>query len=372
MTRTIFDVYVLQTVPPSNINRDENGSPKTAIYGGIQRPRVSSQAWKRATREDFGAKLDPADLGVRTKRVAELLAEEITSLAPQLAESSEELAEDVFKTAGIKLAEKRKDAAADAQYLIFLSRHQIRALAQAAVESTTDDSGTKLDKNTIKEIANRDHSIDVALFGRMVTDQKDLSVDAAVQVAHAIGVHAAETEFDYFTAVDECLGESESGAGMLASTEFTSATLYRYATLDVDRLAETLGDTSATRRAAEAFLESFVRSMPTGKQTSFAHRTLPEAVVVVARDSQPINLVGAFEMAIRESDHAGRVQRASEALRDEAQEIQRAYGETPIASWVTRVGSDTAALDDLGSNVPLDAMVNEAGKLVAERLEARP
>ena len=31
MFRTIFDIYILQTVPPSNINRDENGSPKTAI-----------------------------------------------------------------------------------------------------------------------------------------------------------------------------------------------------------------------------------------------------------------------------------------------------------------------------------------------------
>ena len=205
----------------------------------------------------------------------------------------------------------------------------------------------------------------------MVTDQKDLSVDAAVQVAHAIGVHAAETEFDYFTAVDECLGESESGAGMLASTEFSSATLYRYAALDVDLLAENLG-AGATPRAVEVFLESFVRSMPTGKQTSFAHRTLPEAVVVMARDSQPINLVGAFEKATRESDRAGRVESASEALRDLALEIQRAYGETPIGSWVTRVGSDTAALDDLGSSVPLDTMVAEVGKLVAERLEDRP
>ena len=368
MFRTIFDVYVLQTVPPSNINRDENGSPKTAIYGGVQRPRVSSQAWKRATREHFNTKLDPREVGIRTKRVAEVLAEEIVSLAPELAERSEALASEVFKVAGIKLEAKRKGEAEDAKYLMFLSGHQIRALAQAAVDSANGEGGTKLDKNTIKGIANRDHSIDIALFGRMVTDEADLSVDAAVQVAHAIGVHAAETEYDYFTAVDERLGEAETGAAMLASTEFNSATLYRYAALDVDRLAETLGDVAATKRAVEVFLDSFVRSMPTGKQTSFAHRTLPEAVVVVVRESQPINLVGAFEKAIRESDRAGRVEQASTALGDLARDIDESYGETPVASWVTRVGSDTAALDDLGSKVSLATLVAEAGKLVAERL----
>lgn len=48
-----IDIYALQTVPPSNINRDDTGSPKTAMYGGVRRARVSSQAWKRAMRESF-------------------------------------------------------------------------------------------------------------------------------------------------------------------------------------------------------------------------------------------------------------------------------------------------------------------------------
>ena len=44
-----LDINVLESVPPSNINRDDTGSPKTAYYGGALRARVSSQAWKRAT-----------------------------------------------------------------------------------------------------------------------------------------------------------------------------------------------------------------------------------------------------------------------------------------------------------------------------------
>ena len=31
------DIHVLQTVPPSCVNRDDMGSPKTAVYGGTRR-----------------------------------------------------------------------------------------------------------------------------------------------------------------------------------------------------------------------------------------------------------------------------------------------------------------------------------------------
>ena len=54
MANSLFiDVHILQTVPPSNINRDDTGSPKTAVYGGVTRARVSSQSWKHAMRMMF-------------------------------------------------------------------------------------------------------------------------------------------------------------------------------------------------------------------------------------------------------------------------------------------------------------------------------
>lgn len=51
--RLYVDLHVIQTVPPSCINRDDTGSPKTAVYGGATRARVSSQAWKRGDAEGF-------------------------------------------------------------------------------------------------------------------------------------------------------------------------------------------------------------------------------------------------------------------------------------------------------------------------------
>lgn len=330
MSRTIIDIHVLQTVPPSNLNRDDTGSPKTAIYGGVRRARVSSQAWKRATRVAFENTLDRTDLGVRTRRIVELLAAEITHLAPELAHAAPQLAEATFKEVGIKTSAPKKDSTPESGYLVFLSRHQIAALARAAVEAAaTGDAPQHLKKAHVKDLADRENSIDLALFGRMVADQSDLNVDAAVQVAHAISVHPVETEFDYFTAVDDYQGDDETGAGMIGTVEFNSSTLYRYATIDVDRLADTLGDPAATQRAVEAFVTAFVRSMPTGKQNTFANRTLPEAVVILVRDTQPINLVGAFERPIHESERSGRVKQACDALGAEAAEIERAYNETP-------------------------------------------
>jgi CRISPR system Cascade subunit CasC len=373
MTRTIVDVHVLQTVPPSNINRDDTGSPKTAIYGGVRRARVSSQAWKRAARLAFGDQIEATDLGVRSKRIVELLAEEIRAQAPELGERAMELAGEVFKGIGIKVKAAKKEDPERSDYLVFLSRAQVQNLAHAAVASADEkDVPAALKNADVKALADRGHSIDIALFGRMVADQADLNVDASAQVAHAISVHPVETEFDYFTAVDDRNPEEETGAGMIGTVEFNSATLYRYATLDVDALMRNLGDAEASTRAVRTFVDSFVRSMPTGKQNTFANRTLPEAVVVMVRETQPVNLVGAFERPVRESESSGRVKRAVDALVEEARDVEESYVESPVATWVTRMGEDTAALDGLARKASLPALVEQLAETVRTRIGQQP
>ncbi|MEU7874303.1 type I-E CRISPR-associated protein Cas7/Cse4/CasC [Dactylosporangium sp. NPDC049140] len=367
MNRIFIDVYALQTVPPSNLNRDDTGSPKTAVYGGVRRARVSSQSWKRATRLAFDGVLDDSQLGERTKRVGESLAERIRRLDPQLDASA--LATEVFAASGLAKAEKKKGEAKDIEsgYLLFLSHRQLDNLAAAAVQAA--QAGAALDKAQFKALANTEHSVDIAMFGRMVADMPDINVDAACQVAHAISVHAVDNEYDYFTAVDDRKADAaETGAGMIGTVEFNSCTLYRYATINVAALHETLGDAAATRAAVEAFLTAFSRSVPTGKQNTFAHRTLPDAVVVRARDTQPINMVGAFEQPIEETEAAGRVKLAADALASHIGAVEHAYGETPTGSWVTQVGEQTAALADLGMAVPFPQLVTGVGEHVAAAL----
>jgi len=278
MTRFI-DIHVLQQVPPSNVNRDDTGSPKTALYGGTLRARVSSQAWKRATRKAFDGDLDRSDVGFRTTRVVELVAERIAELDDQT-ENATERAVAVLEAAGLKLKAPRKRKGAEAgedeeqarsEYLVFLSGPQIDALARLALDA---GDGT-IDKKAAKNAFQADNGMNVALFGRMVADDPGLNVDAAVQVAHAISTHTVETDFDYYTAVDDRNPSDETGAGMIGTVEFLSATLYRYATVSVDGLHANLGDAAATARAVEAFVRGFVRSMPTGKQNTFANRCRP-------------------------------------------------------------------------------------------------
>lgn len=370
MSRTIIDVYALQTVPPSNLNRDDTGSPKTAVYGGVRRARVSSQAWKRAIRLAFKELLDRSQLGERTKRVGESLAERIRKLDPDLTnEETCALATEVFVASGLAKADKKKGEIKDAEsgYLLFLSHRQLDNLAAAALEASR--SGEPFDKAKFKALANTAHSVDIALFGRMLADMADINVDAACQVAHAISVHAVDNEFDYFTAVDDRKEDAdETGAGMIGTIEFNSSTLYRYATVDVDGLHRTLGDADATRAAVEAFLTAFARSMPTGKQNTFAHRTLPDAVLVRVRDTQPINLVGAFETPIQQTHAAGRIELAAAALKQHAEAVESAFGERPVGSWVTQVGQKTAVLADLGKAVSFTELVTGVGEQVTVAL----
>ena len=68
-----IEFHILQSFPVSCLNRDDVGSPKTAVIGGVTRARVSSQCWKRAVRlslRDLGVKL-----GLRTKKIEQTLTE---------------------------------------------------------------------------------------------------------------------------------------------------------------------------------------------------------------------------------------------------------------------------------------------------------
>jgi CRISPR system Cascade subunit CasC len=374
MPRTIVDIHIIQTVPPSNLNRDDTGSPKTAVYGGQRRARVSSQAWKRATRDAFDSLLDTSELGVRTKRVVELLGDEITKQDPALAERSSELAAAVLEAAGIKTKPARKAGALpESTYLLFLSNRQVSGLAELAVQAahSAGDGAPTFDKREARARADREHSVDVSLFGRMVADATDLSVDAAAQVAHALSVHTVANEYDYFTAVDDHKNadeEEDAGAGMIGTVEFNSSTLYRYATVDVDRLQDNLGDAAVTRRAVEAFVRAFVSSMPTGKQNTFANRTLPDAVLLLVRESQSINFVGAFEDAVADSEPGGRIAASIQRLAQHGRELHDAFDEQPVAAWNFGVGERTAPLAELSDRTTFDTTVGAVGSLVADRL----
>ncbi|AGP31978.1 type I-E CRISPR-associated protein Cas7/Cse4/CasC [Corynebacterium terpenotabidum] len=338
---TYLDLHILQLVPPSCINRDDTGSPKSARFGGVERHRVSSQAWKRAARREFAGLLDAEQLGERTKYGALRVAEKLRELRPDLsAEESLESAGEVLKAAGITMDKKNTD---QTSYLVFLSRQEIERFAQLA--SGLVDGGEKLSKKDARAALAGTTAVDIALFGRMLADAPELNVDAACQVEHALSVHKATTEFDYFTAVDDNAPEDNAGAGMIGTVEFVSSTLYRYATVNIDKLTENLGDRTAAVQAVEAFVRAFSLSMPTGKQNTFANRTRPDFVLAEVRTDQPVSLVNAFESPVNNDGSA--LASAAVKLAKYAVDGDRDFGTEPETSLY--LVNDRAASSELAS-----------------------
>lgn len=348
--RLYIDFHVLQTVPPSCVNRDDTGSPKTAIYGGTLRARVSSQAWKRAMRLMFRQELLPKEqLGERTKKIVAMVAEEIAAMAPD--KNAVDLAMEALKKAGLDkiTADKGTDA------LFFMSHDQAKALAELAVAESED-------KKAYKAALKNTPSVDMVLFGRMVANDPSLNYDAAAQVAHSISTHAIQNEYDYFTAVDDCAPENNMGAGHLGTVEYNSSTLYRYATVNAVEMSEHLGK-AETPAVVRAFAEAFIRSMPTGKQNSFANRTLPDAVYVTLREDQPVNLCGAFERAVPASPE-GFVKPSKQSLVKYAQQMYQAYADAPMEAFAIGTG-----LEDLAPAMPMKGMLNSLESAVRRHLD---
>ena len=355
--RIYLDIHVLQTVPPSCVNRDDTGSPKTAVYGGTTRARVSSQAWKSAMRKMFREEIFSAEkLGSRTKYVIRMVAEEIRTLNP-LADA-EKLAKDVLTCAGVKFKEDQAEA------LFFMSAAQAKALAEIAVdESFKTPEGKKDAKKLCLQALKEIPSIDIALFGRMVASEPLLNCDAAAQVAHSISTHTIQNEYDYFTAVDDLSPEDTAGAGHLGTIEFNSSTLYRYATLNLTELEESMGKAD-TPVAARGFVEAFIRSMPTGKQNTFANRTLPSMVYVTIRKDQPVNLCGAFEHPVYTSE-GGYAEQSEQQLVAYAEDVYKKFVTEPADAF--GIGSEVAKISEtMPLNVLLDRVAEKTTSYLAE------
>ncbi|MBO6149086.1 MAG: type I-E CRISPR-associated protein Cas7/Cse4/CasC [Lachnospiraceae bacterium] len=325
MKNFFVDYHVLQTVPPSCINRDDTGSPKAAVYGGVTRARVSSQSWKRAIKLMFKELLEEERLGVRTLELGDYVADHIRKLEADI-KKPEKLAEEVLKAAGIPL----KDGKAKALFLI--SDRQAQRLAEAALRLQSGDGEREKKKkgdDELKAILRDTPSIDMALFGRMVADDASLNYDAACQVAHSISTHAVRNEYDYFTAVDEYKSSEDAGAGHINTTEFNSATFYRYATLNLYELYCGLKNESDILDAVSVFTKAFLCSMPTGHQNSFANRTVPDLAYITVRRDQPVNMAGAFEEPVKAKNGEGYVLLSEMRLMDYAEKMYGTFVDKP-------------------------------------------
>lgn len=322
--KNIFlDVHAIQTVPPSNINRDDTGSPKTAQYGGATRARVSSQSWKKAIRTYFLEQGELSNVGVRSLEIPRYVAGKIREIDESIdPKEALAMAKKTLKDAGVNSNKENKTSA-----LFFIGSKQATDLAQAAIDKVTK-------KADLQALLQDNPAIDIALFGRMVADDPKLNEDASSQVAHAISTHAVQTEFDYFTAIDDFSSANNAGAGMLGTIEYNSSTLYRYANVAVHEFVNQISNLEATVSALKLFIEAFVKSMPTGKSNTFANQTLPQALLITVRPDRPVNLVSAFEKPVQ--SNTGFVDESIERLANEFTEVSK-WVEEPYFTLVVNL-----------------------------------
>lgn len=269
---TVVEFHILQSFPVSCLNRDDTGSPKSCIIGGVTRARVSSQCWKRAVRlqmHQLGVRL-----GVRTKMIVEELEKLLLARG-----GDEEQVKVCAKAVGNQLSDDS---------LIFLSRSEYESLADLIANSKFDPK--KAEKETQKHIkktlATVQDGLDIALFGRMVAKAATMNIEAAASFSHAFSTHAVTQDMDFFTALDDL--EAEVKSSHMGITEFNSATYYRYISLDVDQLKNTLSiesDEDLTY-AVSSFVKALYLAVPSARQATMSASCLWDYAQILIRNGQ--------------------------------------------------------------------------------------
>ena len=322
----LIELHIIQSFPVSCLNRDDVGSPKSALFGGVKRARISSQCLKRASRI-LARESHSGFEGIRSRL---LLAPFTAALAnagldeTQAQEKALELCKLFSKPDG-----KKPDQVTTA---VYLSPGEIESIAVAIT------SGEEPKKAMAK--ATRNDAADISLFGRMVANDPNLNVDGAAMFSHALSTHRADNEVDFFSAVDDRRGGAEdAGAGMIGTLEFNSATYYRYIAINLDLLFDEKHLAALSDEERKDILRAFIRatltSVPGARQNSMNAGTLPHEVLGIRKEKgQPLQLVNAFESPVRATG-SGFGEASLTAMKEHLAGIEKTWGEQGEKHYLT-------------------------------------
>ena len=339
-----LQLHVLTAYPPSNLNRDDTGRPKSALFGGVPRLRVSSQSLKRAWRTSsvFETRLK-GHLASRTQRLGKLILDHLVSKgmgSEKAVMVAREIADLFGKVKGVK-----DDNPVFIEQLAFISPEEQAAALVLADEAL---AGKALAATPADVLRRTDSAADIAMFGRMLAADPKYNREAAVQVAHALTTHRAIAEDDYYTAIDDLKAREEpedAGAGFVGVQEFGSGIFYLYVCVDRDLLAANLGGDRAVRDAAlAALVEAATTVGPRGKQASFASHARALYALAEKGHQQPRSLAAAFLTPVTSLDlgHASIVQ-----LETFHENLDKVYGACADERRTMNAVSGNGSLADL-------------------------
>jgi len=322
-------LHVLTAYPPANLNRDDTGRPKTALVGDALRLRISSQSLKRAwrTSEIFEESLGGKHLGLRTKRLGIEVFKTLAK-AGVTDKQAREWSRAIAGQFGKLKADKPTDADDDLQIeqLAHVSPEE-RAAVDKLANLCAGRKGAPTDQE-LKLLRKPRAAVDIAMFGRMLADAPAFNVEAAVQVAHAITVHKAAVEDDYFSAVDDLnAGLEDKGAGHIGERGYGAGLFYLYLCIDRELLRENLGgDVDLTAQALEALVHAVTQVAPTGMQNSFGSRAHASYLLAEKGNQQPRSLVQAFLKPVKPWGERDMLALAVEALAQRRDNFDKVYG----------------------------------------------
>ncbi len=345
MSNVFLQLHFLTPYAPSNLNRDDLGRPKTALFGGSQRLRVSSQSLKRAWRTSDVFETELAEhIGTRTKRFGDLVLPILTKV----------LDEKKAKKLASRLAEQFgavKDEGLRTEQLAHITPEEKRHL-EALAGTLASEGGREPSKEELEKLVGHARgAADISLFGRMLAAKTEFNVEAACQVAHAISIHKVAIEDDYFTAVDDLkTDEEDAGAGHVGTQEFASAVLYHYVCIDRGLLAENLGgDEALVQKTLRALGEACLTVAPNGKQNSFAARSRAHFALVEKGDGQPRSLASAFLKPVGGEDLLAEGVKALQSTREKLGKIYEDVPPSKSFDVLAGAGSKREVLDFLAT-----------------------
>lgn len=365
----LIELHILQSFPVTCLNRDDLGSPKSALFGGVQRARVSSQCWKRAIRI-HAREIQPAFGGTRTRYVIPMFRQALL-VRGQTEVAAQTLAECLAAAVG----KIDKVEQGNVKTLVYLSPQEIENVAGALLDQRVDDSVATLQSGgtesatkaaakalaaaadkAIKALAHQvKDAADIAVFGRMVADDHTLSIDGAAMFSHALSTHRATNEVDFFSAVDDSkpAERDDAGAGHIGTTEFNSACYYRCAAVNLDLLRDYLSHLSSDELAdvLSAFLRATVTAVPTARQNAMFGHSLPGYVLGLRRAGHPLSLVNAFEAPVRATS-GGYLQPSAAALEAHYGQLKSTYSLSTQVETALPATTLAAFIDHLVSGTP--------------------
>lgn len=349
-------IHLLTHYPPSNPNRDDLGRPKTAIVGGVQRQRISSQALKRALRMSTAfVKALAGNTGERTQRLGEVLRDHLIGGGAE-----EAAATAAARSVAAAFGKLKKDGAQTEQLAFISPQEKARALQLA--EKALKGEQLASDKDLAKEVLQRaDGAVDIAMFGRMLANSPDYNREAAVQVSHALTTNAVTIEDDYYTAVDDLKRTDEdAGAGFVGEAGFGSGVYYVHVCVNTELLKRNLGgDAELARRGVEALVQALGQAVPSGKINSFSNHVRPEFMLVERGDGQPLNLFSAFEVPV---PGPGLMEASITRLGAKRKAFSESYGQWWNDDLHLRVGEEGAATLEALAAFAASAMADDGAK----------